>query len=158
MRIIVFSDSHGDVNICKSVLDKLPKTDMVIHAGDCIGDAKKLEELFPNIEVKAVAGNCDYSAAPVDLVFDAGGKRFFLSHGHKYGVKFEYDYRTFCEKALSEGADAAIFGHTHVSYMKKEKGLLLLNPGSIKYGHTFGIIEIENEVISSDTCNADIWF
>lgn len=157
MRILVFSDSHTDVGICSSLIKKLPQADMIIHAGDHISDARKLEQIFPDIQFKYVAGNCDSPLMQQDLTFLSGGKKFFLSHGHRYCVKFDYDYHTLCEKALSEQADITIFGHTHVPYCQYHSKLLLLNPGSIKYGHTFGIIEIENGKTSADICNADLW-
>lgn len=154
----MFSDSHYDINICCNVINKLPHTDMIIHAGDCKGDAERLARLFPDIEIKSVPGNCDFSSEPQEMCFTAAGKRIFLTHGHKYGVKTEHDYRSLVKKAKEENADAAVFGHTHITYLKKENGILLLNPGSIKYGNSFGIIEIEDGKMSADICSAGLWF
>lgn len=157
MRILVFSDSHSDVATCASVIDRLPHSDIIVHAGDCFADAHKLESMYPRLEFRYVAGNCDSPLLRQDLTFEAEGKKFFLSHGHRYAVKTESDFRSISQKAEAEGADAVIFGHTHESYCKTNNGLLLLNPGSIKYGRTFGIIEIEDGKLSADVCGADLW-
>lgn len=157
MRILVFSDSHSDVASCAAVIDRMPHADIIVHAGDYFSDAHKLEKMYPDTEFKYVAGNCDGLHFMTDLMFEADGKRFFLSHGHRYAVKAESDYATFLSKAARENADVAIFGHTHLSYCKTAGGILLLNPGSIKYGRTFGIIEIDNGKISADVCGADLW-
>lgn len=157
MRILVFSDSHTDVKTCSAVIDRLPAADMIIHAGDHYTDAHKLESLYPKLDFRYVAGNCDSPLFINEMTFEVGGKKVFLSHGHRYAVKYESDYRTLIEKSSSENADIAIFGHTHISYCKQNQGLLLLNPGSIRYGRTFGIIEIEDGKISADICGADLW-
>ena len=157
MRILVFSVSHGDVSVCSSVIKKIQGTDMIIHAGDHSSDAESLKRMFPDLEVKYVRGNCDYTAAPNDLLFETSGKKFFLSHGHKYNVKYDYGYKLFKEHALSENADIAVFGHTRNPYCNNDGNIVLLNPGSIKYGRTFGIIEIEEGKLRADICDAGLW-
>lgn len=157
MRILVFSDSHSDTATCSSVIDRMPPADLIVCAGDYYSDALKLEGMYPNVAFKYVAGNCDSPFLTTDLVFEAAEKKIFLTHGHKYAVKAETDYRTLKQKTASLNADIAIFGHTHISYCKTEGGILLMNPGSIRYGRTFGIIEIEDGKVSADICGADLW-
>lgn len=157
MRILVFSDSHNDIDICEAVINKLPPADMIIHAGDCFSDVRKLEEMYPNVCFKYVAGNCDGSHLVQDITFSAEGKTFFVSHGHGYGVKFDREYGVILEKAKEEHADVVVFGHTHESYCDTKDGILLLNPGSIKYERSFGIIEIEDGNVSADICDAELW-
>lgn len=157
MRILVFSDSHGDTDTCSFVMNRIPETDMIIHAGDHAADAEKLRQLFPKTDIKFVRGNCDYTAAPDKLSFEVSEKKFFLSHGHLYNVKFDADYKRLNEAALSENSDIAVFGHTHVPYYNNSGKIILLNPGSIKYGHTFGIIEIDNNKLRADICSSDMW-
>ncbi len=157
MRILVFSDSHANTCTCAAIIDKLPAADMIIHAGDHYADAQKLQDMYPKLDFRYVAGNCDSPLYPQEMTFNTGGKNFFLSHGHSYGVKYESNYRTFAEKAKAEHADIGIFGHTHIFFCKQEDGLLLMNPGSIKYGGSFGIIEIEDGKVSADICFANLW-
>ena len=153
MRILVFSDSHTDVGICSSLIKKLPQADMIIHAGDHISDARKLEQIFPDIQFKYVAGNCDFAVAPSEMTVDAEGKRIFLTHGHGYAVKYDYDYRTIIDKGSSENADLVVFGHTHVPVCDFSKTPPILNPGSIKHSGTYGVIEIEEGKLKACICN-----
>lgn len=155
MRILVFSDTHHDISAAVSVIDKIG-ADMIIHAGDHDTDAERLQKIYEDIPVKYVRGNCDYSSSPLDLNLDVGGKKIFITHGHSYNVKSSYLAIQY--KAEEEGADLVIFGHTHIPYCYNSGRRILLNPGSLKSGRTFGITEIENGKISADICNASDWF
>jgi len=157
MRIVIFSDSHGDVEACRSVIDKIPGIDMAIHTGDIISDIQKLGTFFPELDRRYVPGNCDFSALPSDLLFEVCGKKIFISHGHCYNVKNDSTYSKFKEKALSLGADMAVFGHTHKCVYENDGRLILINPGSIKYGRTFAIAEIEDGKIKADICDFSMW-
>lgn len=154
LRILVFSDSHKDTAACAKVVRTIVGTDMIIHAGDHASDAKELEKLFPEIPVRFVSGNCDFGGAPSELVFEAGGKNFFLTHGHNYRVKYEDDYSTLISRARILKCDCAVFGHTHVPFNQNFGDIVVLNPGSIKYGRTYGVIEIENGFVKSAICDA----
>lgn len=154
MRILVFSDSHKDIRRAAAVIRNIVGVDMVLHAGDHASDAAELARGFPDIDFRYVCGNCDFSAAPGELIIDADGKKIFLTHGHEYAVKYEYDYRTLLHKAEELGCDCAVFGHTHEGYNDATHGVVLLNPGSIKYGATYGIIEIENGILKTAVCDA----
>ena len=46
--------------------------------------------------------------------------------------------------AREAGVQVAAFGHTHVAYCQEADGLWMLNPGSIGYGGSYGVILIEN--------------
>lgn len=158
MRILVFSDTHNSTDDCIAIISKF-KTfglDMVIHAGDCNEDCEDLHYIFPELPIKFVQGNNNFSKnVPYELVFDADGHKIFLTHGHNYRVKAEMqgEYETLTAKAKSLGAELAVFGHTHVPYCAVNRGIILLNPGSIKYGSTYGIIETENGRIKADIIN-----
>ena len=154
MRILVFSGSHKDTSACAKVVRNIVGTDMIIHAGDHASDAKELEKLFPEIPVRFVSGNCDLGGIPSELVFEAGGRSFFLTHGHNYRVKYESDYYTLISHTRSLKCNCAIFGHTHVPYNRNFGDIVAINPGSIKYGRTYGVIEIENGFVKSAICDA----
>lgn len=156
-RILIISDSHTDISICEKIINKISGVDMVIHAGDHAADALLLQKNFPKIDVRFVRGNCDYSDFSEDLLFAVDGCGIFVSHGHKYNVKYDCGYRLFRKAAEENNASLAVFGHTHNPYMDNNGKLILLNPGSIKYGRTFGIAEIEDNKIKADICDASTW-
>lgn len=152
MRILVFSDTHGDITRCAWLLRTIIGVDMVLHAGDHARDAEALAALFPEIPVEYVRGNCDGNVTVSEQVVEVCGKRIFLTHGHLYRVKTDYEYSTLVSKTREEGYDLTVFGHTHVGYNNNFGGFSLLNPGSIKYDATYGVIEIENGQLRTALC------
>ena len=153
MRILVFSDTHCCIEPCIKTINNIIGVDMIIHAGDHDSDAKKLEKLFPTIPIKYVRGNCDFSSSPSGLTVEIEDKKIFVTHGHLYNVKTEYNYSTLKEKGLSMGADLVVFGHTHIPYCENNGKIILLNPGSVKMSQTFGVIEVENGKIKAAVCD-----
>lgn len=152
MRILVFSDSHRNVEICAQVVRRIINVDMILHAGDNVSDAEELQRMFPDIPVKYVCGNCDFSKAPGELVIEACGKRIFLTHGHGYAVKSEADYTSLRNRAAEAECSCAVFGHTHIPFNNCTKNPVLINPGSIKSSGTFGVIEIEDGKLKTAVC------
>ena len=68
------------------------------------------------------------------------GKRFFLTHGHLYGVKSDLTRVVYAARERS--ADILLYGHTHVPETDYEDGLYILNPGSIHGGGTYGVADL----------------
>ena len=130
-RIGVIADSHGDRGRMEFALMKMEaegKLDCLIHCGDYARDA---DFIGGNIlQVAAVRGNCDgwLSEAPIEMELAVAGVRFFITHGHRYGVKS--DISLLADIAASRGAQICCFGHTHVPYCEYERGVLMLNPGA----------------------------
>ena len=142
MLLLVFSDTHGVTNLMHDAIAR-HRPDAVVHLGDCYRDCAELERRFPNTQLFAVAGNCDFAAAAPDtLSFRLGGVGFFATHGHRYRVKLEPSCDALCNAASLAGADVALFGHTHIPDLRRERQLLLLNPGSSGLGTrpTYGYI------------------
>ncbi|KXL54537.1 hypothetical protein CLNEO_06440 [Anaerotignum neopropionicum] len=149
MKILVFSDSHGRIENAKAVLGRLEhKTDMVFHLGDNDEDAVALQSMFPKLPFHYVKGNNDFRwDTPSHKLVTAQGKRFLLTHGHKQRV--HYNLNTIAYWGEEQGADAVVFGHTHVALNDSSGRIYLVNPGSItlpRDSHipTFAIITIEN--------------
>lgn len=143
-RIIVFSDTHGNIDMCCKVIDRLP-CDMILHAGDYADDAQRLKQMYPDKIIKYVKGNCDiFSYAPAEEIVKLDGVNIFLTHGHMHRVKYDPEYAEIARAAKAKGCDAAVFGHTHIEYSGERDGIKLLNPGSVRYGGTYGVIEIED--------------
>ena len=150
MRIVVFSDSHRDIKSMLYVVDKAAP-DMIIHLGDLIYDAVEVSRQFIGIPIEMVKGNCDLgSAASSYKMVTVAGKKIFMTHGDVFGV------RTGTSDLASEGkkrsADLILYGHTHRPVIKKKKGIIMMNPGSIgKYARgprhpSFGVIEINGKI------------
>ena len=148
MKIIVFSDSHRELDGMRRVIDR-EKPDYVFHLGDHDTDAEIISREHPALPVAMVRGNCDgWSETPKTLCFTLGGKRFFLCHGHTYGVKSGYLRVIYA--AREQDADVLLFGHTHEAYsecaeLSQGRQLYILNPGSCGYGYppTYGFFIIE---------------
>lgn len=146
MKIIILSDSHGNTQaLVDAVFDENPQ--LILHLGDHEKDCKKLREVFPQISLRAVRGNCDlHPREPEYDEFVVENKRVFMTHGHLYGVKTGLD--SILNTAMSRGADILLFGHTHIPYQKTAEGLLAVNPGSIgTTPKTYAVLEIEHGAV-----------
>jgi len=147
MRIAVFSDTHGSIEPAAEAI-RLHQPRLIVHLGDYSRDADALQKEFPRTELHSVRGNCDrVSTAPLSELFEAAGLRFFLAHGHEYGVKLGLD--SFRTTALCAGAQVALFGHTHRAFCEEARGILFLNPGAAQRGGSFALLEAENGVLMS---------
>lgn len=144
MKILVFSDSHGNTENMKQAVE-LERPDRILHAGDVARDTYELLRSFPEIPLENVCGNCDFmDAAPKQLIVDAAGKRIMLTHGHLYHVKLGIGSIT--EAARKAKVDVLVFGHTHEALCTRHDDLWILNPGSIRDGFrpSYGVIEIND--------------
>jgi putative phosphoesterase len=143
MRIGVISDTHGSISAWQKAYDKfLHQTDLIIHCGDLLyhGPRNPLPEEYKPSELCAlfntlakplvcVRGNCDAEVdqmildhpieAPYAHLF-MGRWRILVHHGHqdRLPAKAEQNY------------NLIISGHTHLPGIKKENGVIYLNPGS----------------------------
>lgn len=145
MRIGVVSDTHGKPECFRMALNQMGKIDMLIHAGDHYQDAIDMSK-DSNIKTVAVTGNCDWSVPGADeVLLELEGYRIFITHGHKYGVKFNNE--TLAKKLKEENYDLIIYGHSHVPEITCLPGGYLFNPGSVSSprrgsSRSYGIIEI----------------
>lgn len=129
MKVLVISDTHGNSNLAFIAHSRSEPVDIVIHLGDGCADADLLRETL-DIQVISIAGNCDHgSKAPRELVWECEGKRILLTHGDAYQVKS--GLVSLSRRAKEIGADAVLFGHTHLGVCEKNSGLLLVNPGAL---------------------------
>ena len=120
--------------------------DVILHLGDHYDDAEALAEEYPTIRMYHVPGNCDRYRCPPDAleimtpVID--GVRLYMTHGHRHRVKTDTD--RLISDAREVGAQAVLYGHTHVPECYQESdGLWVMNPGSCGYfGGSAGVLEI----------------
>lgn len=149
MKIIVVSDSHGNLRPFKRVMELNRNADIVVHCGDCGDELDEIMREFPDKAYYTVKGNCDFfTDRPMTEEFTAEGVKFLVTHGHAYNVKFGYDRLAYA--AAEAGADVVCFGHTHVPCDEYSDGLRLFNPGSIGYEKSFGIIEVKDGQVLSN--------
>ena len=145
----MISDTHGNTQVIRQLVAIAGPVDWWLHAGDYSQDARLLEE-SSGVPVTVAAGNCDGRVAvPLDEYLEISGKKLWLTHGHRYGVKHELGEIIWWGGQY--GVDVAIFGHTHIPYCQWHEGLLLFNPGSLalpRYGRpTYGILTIVGDEI-----------
>ena len=128
MFIGIISDTHGNYDSIEKAVSIAQKMDMWLHLGDCEPDAEYLQSLV-EVPVHGVAGNCDWPMRNTcyERVVEAEGHKIFMTHGHNYGVRYTQEY--VMEAAANQGADIALYGHTHIVDYRIGPPLLL-NPGS----------------------------
>jgi len=152
LKILVVSDSHSSLSFMRWCVDQL-KPDHIVHLGDHYDDSQALAESYPHIRVHQVPGNCDGfcigAKEPQVMCYDIGGVRFFMTHGHKHGVKSGDSILVGAARGMQ--AQVALYVHTHMAdcYVT-EDGMWVMNPGSCRgYGGTVGLVEIlDKKVIS----------
>ena len=132
MNILVFADSHGDVDVMAELTARW-RPDQVLHLGDHFSDMVKLHLRFPEIPMQGVRGNCDAPGSPESLRLTLGGTRLMLVHGHRQGVKEDLERLYFT--ALEAGAELVLFGHTHRALHEWGGEVEFLNPGSVGRGY-----------------------
>ena len=141
MRILVLSDSHGCVEPMEQCVERV-QPQVILHLGDCVRDAQRLEERYPQIPLLGVPGNCDYGGLDQpERLTELGGVRILMMHGHTRGVKSSA--MNACYAARECGAQILLFGHTHRPLVDWDGTLWVMNPGSIRDRRTYGVITLE---------------
>lgn len=143
MRILVLSDTHGDVRDALRAAEFLRPLDMMIHCGDAYRDGTLLAQRL-DLPAVCVKGNTDgsYDEREYAIVPTECGD-LLVTHGHMEHVDFSQ--QTLYYKALDLGCVAAIYGHTHRAVNTETGGVTLLNPGSLSRprdgsGGTFALL------------------
>lgn len=151
MRILVLSDSHGNVeNMARCV--ELTEPDVILHLGDCQRDAETLHRQFPSLPMQSVPGNCDWGAVDApEVLTEYGGVRILMMHGHTRNVKVSTLSAVYAAREM--GAQVLLFGHTHRPLVDYDGSLWVMNPGSVGRGFpcTYGIVTITGGKIDCST-------
>ncbi len=156
MKILVLSDTHGNIKSILSVLSKHSDIKDVFFLGDNTSDIDAVKEQFGDKTFHIVSGNCDigskYKSADTVTI---NQKRIFFTHGHKYGVK--YTLESLKETAREFNCSLALFGHTHCSLSAYDDGLYIVNPGSLSFPRdsyaSYAIIDIVDKGIMPNIKN-----
>ncbi len=149
MKIVVISDTHGNLSRLADILNKEGDVDMILHCGDICGDEELLKRKTGVTAVLTVAGNMDFNGySPAYRLVDLPGKHLaFMTHGHRYGVNYSTEMLE--DEAESVAADIALYGHTHIPEIHKKNGIWVMNPGSLAYPRqrdhraSYGVIMID---------------
>ncbi|MCQ4637286.1 metallophosphoesterase [Anaerovorax odorimutans] len=129
MKIFVISDTHGRTEKVTEVWAKLTNVDLVVHLGDYIEDARRLEKELET-EVVSVKGNMDGSYNSDDYrILETEYGKLLLTHGHMDNVKMSPLNLVYRAEEL--GCKAVLFGHTHRPAYEEAGGIYLVNPGSL---------------------------
>lgn len=151
MRIIVLSDTHRNFrSFHEIVLRHQKEAHLFLHLGDGERDVEDISDLFPDLPLRHVRGNCDaMSMAPAVDILEVGDVRILACHGHTLGVQSGCGRLE--EMARKSGCSIALYGHTHVADIHYSDGLYLMNPGSPSCPRagkpSYGVIDILPEGI-----------
>ena len=147
MRILVVSDTHGDIRNLEEVIRKHRDAQVIFHCGDGANEAEQMKSIFPDRAFICVKGNCDLCCDYPNIeTITLEGKKFFITHGHIYNVK-----STLLNLSLAIGeaqAQVAVFGHTHNPLCLYEDGVYFLNPGSLRgYKGSYALVDVSEKGI-----------
>jgi putative phosphoesterase len=151
LRIGVISDTHARhfTQLPKELIRMLGTVDLIVHAGDIVtmDVVQGLQTLAP---VHGVCGNMDLPEVRVYLpekqVLELEGKKIGIVHGS--GGPAGLENRVL---QLFPGADAVIFGHSHIGANASINGVMLFNPG--RADESYGLLEV-GETISGKIVRA----
>lgn len=146
MKIIVVSDSHGNLPALKRVICDY-HADMYIHLGDGERELNTVCLLNPDKDIFHVCGNCDFASLSEDeLLISPDDKNvIFAVHGHLHNVK--YSLEQLKSTARKKGANIVLYGHTHSRHNEYDDGMYIINPGSVSIPRdgnkpSFAVIEL----------------
>jgi putative phosphoesterase len=126
-KLGVISDTHGKLN--EKVKGVFENVDIIIHCGD-IGNRDILRELENIAPIYAVLGNTDkpfvYPGLKSSSTFQVNGLNILIKH------EFDPGYKKHIKRV--ESFDLVFFGHTHMPFIKRQNGILFVNPGSASQG------------------------
>ncbi|HEY1693554.1 MAG TPA: metallophosphoesterase family protein [Polyangiaceae bacterium] len=134
LRVVVVADTHSRPDPRAPALIAAQKPDRILHAGD-IGDPAVLDALEALAPVTAVRGNIDAQmpGVPDVVTIDvADGDRTLLTmlllHVAVNGPRLRADAVRLAQQAK---ADIVVCGHSHVPFLGRDRGLVVVNAGSI---------------------------
>lgn len=156
-KLLVFSDSHGDVSTMKKVIAKNPDIKEIVHLGDFANDLLLIEEIREK-NVHLVMGNCDIDKDnPKIQIIKIYNKTILCVH--RYNQKDQDNSESLLALATEYKADIMLYGHTHVCSIVKKDDIVLINPGSIgnlkeyKYVKSYALLEFSDYTVKATICS-----
>lgn len=147
-RVIVVSDSHGDVTGLREAFEQAlhhDTVDVAVFLGDGMDDFETVRSMLytQGTVCYAVCGNNDWGRREAgEVLFLVNGVRFYACHGHQRYVKYGLDRLWYA--AQEREAQVALYGHTHREKIDLERNVTMINPGAIceRYGKRSAYAEI----------------
>jgi putative phosphoesterase len=125
MKIVVFSDAHGNSEIIDHILAFNKDADYVIS----LGDAEVTEEFLVERDIIMIKGNSRRDPGFVyQRDFEVEDKRIYLTHGHKQKVNKGID--NLVKETVHGNYDCVLYGHTHIAKKDVIMKTHFINPGS----------------------------
>lgn len=128
--LVILSDTHGHKKNVEALSSLFAENDYIIHLGDGAADMREVSEKYPD-KTFVCQGNCDLFPALSEWVLEVEGVKIFFCHGHRYRVKSTL--AELAAEAKRRGCAVALYGHTHRPLVSEEDGVLLINPGSLRF-------------------------
>lgn len=150
LKLVLVADTHSSPHPDAAKRIAAEEPDAILHGGD-IGDLRVLEELGRIAPVTAVRGNIDAhtpglcDSVTIDLTEgDDVRVRLLLMHIAVAGPRIRADA---ARLARAENASIIACGHSHVPFIGRDRGLVVINPGSIgprrfQLPIVFGVMEL----------------
>ncbi len=148
MKYLIVSDTHGNINYLRRIIEKEKDIKDIIFLGDGVNDILVIKAEMPHLNITYVAGNVDEnkSIKTTDLLHIKNHK-VFVCHGDGYYVKMSL--LPLRKECITKGYDIALYGHTHSQYYEYYNGLYMFCPGSVKPSDNpfscYGIIDFSGD-------------
>jgi putative phosphoesterase len=155
-RLVLVADTHSAPHPDSATHIAAQHPTQILHAGD-IGNLAVLDQLGKLANLTAVRGNIDVHAHNLPDVntidvrdLDGPLVTLLLVHIAVYGPKLRADI---AKLAHADGASIVVCGHSHVPFIGRDKGVVIVNPGSIgprrfQLPIVFAAMEISRQRIS----------
>ncbi len=132
IKLGVISDTHIPARadkIPERVFEIFGGVSLIIHAGD-LTQLSVLEELERTAPVVAVHGNMDNADVRAKLLEINSAEVYDWKIGVIHDPSAMWGTWRMKKIAKQNSFDVLVFGHTHRPSVKRETGILLINPGS----------------------------
>ena len=128
-KVIVISDSHGNMPKITALYPIFKECDYIIHLGDTSGDGARIKKEFGDKTI-LVNGNCDpVKLGEDEVILNIEGVKIFATHGHLYSAKTTLN-RLYM-RGNEENCKLVLYGHTHRAREDETLGITLINPGNL---------------------------
>lgn len=145
LRILVFSDSHGQYLPMKKAIEAQPDAEAIIFLGDGHCDFEYCKQFINNKRIYAVKGNNDFHCEyPLRQLINEGEENIYICHGHYEYVKSSLS--GLLVKAGENHCKIALYGHTHRQQTDYCNGIYTFCPGAL-YNDEYGVIDITDKGI-----------
>lgn len=145
LRILVFSDSHGQYKTMKKATEAQPDAEAIIFLGDGHRDFEYCKQFIGDKRIYSVKGNNDFHCEyPLRQIITENNENIYITHGHYEYVKSSLSGLLI--KARENNCKIALYGHTHHQQTDYCDGIYVFCPGAL-YDDEYGVIDITDKGI-----------